>query len=188
MSFESIDIAILKFINGERLRELDGFFTFITNSGPIIAALIPIGFILIGVLRKQNHLWQSGILIGIPYLLSILISQILKAAVIRPRPFITYPFIEKLSGGGSSSFPSGHTSDVFSIAVIVCLLYPKRIVIIPLLLWASLVGYSRMDLGVHFPSDVLAGALIGAVCSVFCYWWYKRSRFSRLISLHSEVH
>lgn len=80
----------------------------------------------------------------------------------RKRPFVTYPdLITKKSEAGSPSFPSGHTSQAFATATSLSLAYPKWYVIAPSLLWAGAVGYSRMELGVHYPSDVLVGALIG---------------------------
>ena len=172
--FESLDISILKEINLNRIPALDGVFSFISNSAPFIAPLIPIFIILFGIVKKEKKTWITGLWIGAPYLLSVIISNILKYTVERPRPFISYSFIQKLSPGGSGSFPSGHTSDAFSIAMIISLLFPRKIVIIPMFAWAILVGYSRMDLGVHYPSDVLGGAIIGVISSLICFRFYKK--------------
>ena len=79
----------------------------------------------------------------------------LKFAINRKRPFVTYPDIEKIASAGSKSFPSGHTSDAFATATSLSLAFPKWYVITPSFVWACAVGYSRMDLGVHYPSDVL---------------------------------
>lgn len=58
------------------------------------------------------------------------------------------------------SFPSGHTSGAFLFAVIMCQLFPS---LLPLLmLWAALIGASRVFLGVHFPTDTVVGALLGS--------------------------
>jgi membrane-associated phospholipid phosphatase len=81
---------------------------------------------------------------------------------------------------GSPSFPSGHTSDAFATATSLSIAFPKWYVIAPSFLWACSVGYSRMDLGVHYPSDVMAGAIIGAGSAYLCYkanrWIQKRRR------------
>ena len=64
------------------------------------------------------------------------------------------------------SFPSGHTATAFALATSLSITYPKWYVIAPSALWACSVGVSRMNEGVHYPSDVLAGAVIGAGCAV----------------------
>ncbi|MFI5264920.1 MAG: phosphatase PAP2 family protein [Candidatus Kapaibacterium sp.] len=173
---DSLDISLLRQINVNRFTALDSAFIFITKSGPIIAACIPLAFIIIGFLKKKKTIWLEGFMIATPYLLAVVILNILKEIVQRPRPFTEYSYIQKLSEGGSSSFPSGHTSDVFAIAMIMSLFFPRIGVIIPMFLWAALVGYSRMDLGVHYPSDVLAGAILGAGCALFCNWMFRRYR------------
>lgn len=170
---DSLDISLLREINVNRITGLDGVFIFLSGIGPIIAASIPLVFILIGFLKKKREIWFNGIKIAAPYLLSVIISNVIKTNVARPRPFTTFSFIQKLSSGGSGSFPSGHTSDVFSIAMAVSLLYPKPGVVIPIFLWAILVAYSRMDLGVHYPTDVLAGALIGIAAALLCYVLFR---------------
>ncbi|HEU4718905.1 MAG TPA: phosphatase PAP2 family protein, partial [Bacteroidia bacterium] len=98
----------------------------------------------------------------------------LKYTVNRPRPFVTYPDIIKKTKAGSKSFPSGHTSSAFALATSVSLAYPKWYVIAPSYAWACAVGYSRMRLGAHYPSDVAAGALIGAGCAWGCWWLNKK--------------
>ena len=173
---DSLDISLLRQINVNRIRALDDFFIFITQTGPIIAALIPLVFILFGFMKKNRKIWMKGFMIAAPYLLAVVLTNSVKAIVARPRPFSTFSFIQKLSDGGSGSFPSGHTSDVFSIAVIVSVFFPRLGVIIPIFIWAILVGYSRMDLGVHYPTDVLSGAFVGVSSSLFCSWLYKRSQ------------
>ena len=173
---DSLDISVLRQINVNRITALDGIFIFISQSGPIIAPLIPLLFILYGFMKKKREMRMNGFMIAAPYLLSVIITNTIKVFVSRPRPFTDYHFIQKLSEGGSNSFPSGHTSDVFSIAMIVSIFFPKPKIIIPIFIWAILVGYSRMDLGVHYPTDVLAGAFIGISSSLFCFWLYKRSR------------
>ncbi|MBI2520720.1 MAG: phosphatase PAP2 family protein [Bdellovibrio sp.] len=60
------------------------------------------------------------------------------------------------------SFPSGHTAGAFVICILVANCFP--IFSIPVFLWAFLVGFSRVHLGVHFPLDVLVGGVIGAFC------------------------
>ena len=92
----------------------------------------------------------------------------LKYSVNRDRPFVTYPDIIQKSKA-IPSFPSGHTSSAFATATSLSLAYPKWYIIVPSYAWAGTVGYSRMHLGVHYPSDVLAGALIGSGCAYLTF-------------------
>ena len=70
------------------------------------------------------------------------------------------------------SFPSGHAQTAFGAAVYLSLLYPRCAGLF--LLLALLVGLSRISLGVHFPGDVLVGALVGSGGSILVYWWARR--------------
>ncbi len=102
----------------------------------------------------------------------------LKLAFKRDRPFVTYPFLDKQADAGSYSFPSGHTSSAFAFATSISLAFPKWYVIAPSYVYACAAGYSRMHLGVHFPSDVLAGAIVGAGSAVLSNY------LQRKISVH----
>ena len=182
MMLDSLDISLLREINVNRMTALDNPFILITDSAPILAICIPLICIVIGLLKKRKKVWMKGLMMAASYILAAGILNIIKVLVIRPRPFTTYSFIQKLSNGGSSSFPSGHTSDAFAVATIVSFLFPKVAVVIPMFIWAALVGYSRMDLGVHYPSDVVGGAVIGAGSSLFVFWLYHRSKRKESIS------
>jgi membrane-associated phospholipid phosphatase len=145
------DIDLLKHINLERNRSLDGTFRLITNSTVPISYGTPVLMFGTGLIKHDSA--------------TVIIVNIAKYTIKRPRPFESYPIIEKESSGGSPSFPSGHTSDAFALATSLSLTYPKWYIIAPSFLWAGAVGYSRMDLGVHYPSDILAGAILGAGCA-----------------------
>ncbi|MFA5973223.1 MAG: phosphatase PAP2 family protein [Lentimicrobiaceae bacterium] len=173
-NFRDLDIGILKGIYENRNPDFDSFFIGITNSAGALAFGIPGILLIIALIRKNTFLRRNALLILIPVVISAILANVLKYTFNLPRPYEIYPFIQKLSGGGSPSFPSGHTTDAFAFAVAAALVFRKWYILIPALIWAFLVGYSRMNLGVHFPSDVLAGALIGAICSSVYYWYEKR--------------
>lgn len=166
---QNLDIRILRQINEHRNIHLDGTFTTITNSVSPISLAAPILIFGTGMIEKDQELKQKGLVIGASFLVTTVFATTLKHAVNRARPFETYPDIQKMAAGGSSSFPSGHTSDAFSTATSLSLAFPKWYVIAPSYIYASAVGYSRMHLGVHYPSDVLAGALVGAGSAFLCY-------------------
>jgi membrane-associated phospholipid phosphatase len=180
---QNLDIRILRQINEHRNTHLDGTFKTISNSVSPISIGAPLLILGAGFIEKDKELKQKGLVVAESFLVTTLVATGLKHAINRPRPFETYPDIQKLSAGGSSSFPSGHTSDAFSTATSLSLAFPKWYVIAPSYTYAALVGYSRMHLGVHYPSDVLAGAIVGAGSAYLCYkaqkWINHRNRKNR---------
>jgi undecaprenyl-diphosphatase len=167
--WHAIEVEWLKQLNLSRFTPFDPFFQFISNSVSYVAWGIPLLLLVIGLFRKQSNLHWNFLFVWISVLFASLITLTLKYVILRPRPFESYEFIEKLSTGGSPSFPSGHTTDAFAFAVALILAYPRWYVILPSLVWAIMVGYSRMSLGVHYPSDVLFGIIIGSASAYVCY-------------------
>ncbi len=163
------DIELLRAINSPEDLPSDDFFRFISDSEPYIIFAGPAGMATAGYLKHDNSLVRNAATDLASLAVSGGISLILKYAINRDRPFVTYPDITKKSVAGSPSFPSGHTSSAFATATSVSLAYPKWYVIAPSFAWAGTVGYSRLHLGVHYPSDVLAGALIGSGCAYLTF-------------------
>ncbi len=166
---QNLDIDLLRKINIERNQALDPAFKFITNSVSPIGIGAPLVVTSVGFIQKNATLKNKGYYIGSTLLSSAVITTTLKFTIDRERPFVTYPEIQKLTGAGSASFPSGHTSEAFATATSLSLAFPKWYVIAPAYVWAGAAGYSRMHLGVHYPSDVLVGALVGAGSAWLCH-------------------
>jgi membrane-associated phospholipid phosphatase len=171
---QNLDIDLLRKINIERIAALDPTFKFVTNSVAPIGLAAPLLVTSIGFIQKDKTLQNKGYYMGATLLTSALITTSLKFAIDKDRPFVTYPEIQKLTSAGSPSFPSGHTSEAFATATSLSLAFPKWYVIAPSFIWASAAGYSRMHLGVHFPSDVLVGVLIGSGSAWLCHKLNKR--------------
>lgn len=166
------DINLLRKINPSEIQDGD-LMTLITNSDDPVTFGIPGIVLLKGIITKEKEdFWKSGEMLSTSLLSSLMVFG-LKSTIKRDRPFKTYPDIIKHTYGGSYSMPSGHTSICFATATSVSLIYPKWYVIAPMYTWASLVGYSRMYLGVHYPSDVLAGALVGSGSAIGTHYLFK---------------
>jgi membrane-associated phospholipid phosphatase len=166
---QNADIDILKNINLNRNKNLDPGFLYFTKSAAPVSIISPVIIFTIGIVTKDSSLKMKGLYIGESLLAAAIISTTVKYSINRTRPYITYPYLQKAGPGGSPSFPSGHTSDAFATATSLSIAFPKWYIIAPSYLWAGIIAYSRMDLGVHYPSDVLAGAIIGAGTSYLCY-------------------
>jgi undecaprenyl-diphosphatase len=138
------------------------FYQKISNTTNDISMLVPATVLVTGLIRNDKITLQKGLYMAETLAASTIITTALKQTIKRPRPFKADPYIVQASSGGSTSFPSGHTSEAFATATSLYMSYPKWYVAVPAFTWASLVGYSRMYLGVHYPSDVLAGAVVGA--------------------------
>jgi|WetSurMetagenome_2_1015567.scaffolds.fasta_scaffold07026_3 membrane-associated phospholipid phosphatase len=159
---QNIDIRLLRSFNSPETLPSDNFFKLVSNSDAYLVFGIPVGMGTIGLIRHNDQLFRNACVTLAATAVTGCITEAMKYAINRNRPFITYPDIKKKSGGGSPSFPSGHTSSAFTTATSLSLSYPKWYIILPAYTWAGTVAYSRMDLGVHYPSDVLAGAIVGA--------------------------
>lgn len=178
MFFQDIELEILKFVNVNRNQDFDGFFQFITNSAFYVAFGVPLLLLIIYKIKKNESLVKKPYYLFSVVISSAIVATILKHAINRPRPFITHPIIEKITAGGNPSFPSGHTSDAFAIATAISIAYPKWYIIILAYTWAITVAYSRMFLGVHYLSDVIAGALLGIGLAFLCKLLLKNKLFS----------
>jgi membrane-associated phospholipid phosphatase len=179
---QNADIRILSEINLNRNRDLDKTFRAVSNTAAPVAFGTPVVMFAVSFINDDSLMRKNSLYIGASVLSSAIITSILKYSVGRPRPYITYPYIEKAGDGGSPAFPSGHTSVAFAFATSVSIACPKWYIIVPSYVWAGAVAYSRMDLGVHYPSDVIAGALIGAGSAYLCYRgqkWLDRKRIYR---------
>jgi membrane-associated phospholipid phosphatase len=155
------DIDILKEINLNRNASFDSKMQFLTNTSDFVALGTPITLLTVGFIKDDANLKKEGLNAAVAVVGTYGLGYILKNTVKRNRPYVTYPFIQNYKVENDSSFPSGSTSIAFSSATSLSLSYPKWYVIAPSALYAAGVGYSRLHLGVHYPSDVLAGALIG---------------------------
>ncbi len=129
------------------------------------------------ILSKTRRL---GITMSVSMLLNMFATNVfLKNIVARTRPYIAVDGLHRIIEAQSDySFPSGHTACSFAAAVVVFLMCPRKVGA-PVLVLAFLISLSRLYVGVHFPTDVLGGAVIGTAAALLAYWicgklWEKR--------------
>lgn len=176
---QNSDIDLLKKINLNRNTNIESAMVNVTNSVMPVSISTPVIIYAVGLIEKDSTTKKKAIFIGETLAASAFISIALKNIVKRDRPYETYPEIENVTQESSASFPSAHTSSAFATATSLSMAYPKWYVIAPSFLWAGTVGYSRMYLGVHYPTDVLAGAIIGSGSAFLCYKlnkWINKKR------------
>ena len=139
----------------------------ISKSEPYIALGVPVAMAVAAWVKDDRALLKDAVYVGTSVAGAFVLTYGMKYLVDRERPYEKYPDrIHPYSYEDSPSFPSGHTASAFALATSLSIKYPKWYVIAPSALWACSVGVSRMNEGVHYPSDVLAGAAIGAGCAV----------------------
>ena len=176
---QNTDLRLLNYINSAENPGPDKAWRMLTNSANYIDAAVPIGIFIVGLAEHDSELKSKAYTIAASNVVNLGATLALKLAFNRQRPAVAYPAIiyDKVEESGPS-FPSGHTSAAFATATSLSLVFPKWYVIAPSFVYAGAVGYSRLYLGVHYPSDVLAGALLGSASAFVTYktqhWITKR--------------
>ncbi len=137
---------------------LDVLMPWITDPGNFKLPLIA-GLVLWLVFGRPKDRWTLALCI-VALALSNSLVEYLKHSFERIRPCHEFEWVRTLMGCGRAySMPSGHTANIFATMGVLSVKY--RRLRYPLLLFASLIGWSRVYVGVHYPTDVLAGVLLG---------------------------
>lgn len=161
------DINTLHKINNWDGKFIRNYNRTISRTEPYIAVSVPTSMLVLALVNNNKALLEDAIYTSTSVVGTFAITYGMKYLINRKRPYDRYP--EKVyaySHESSPSFPSGHTATAFALATSLCIKYPKWYIIAPTAAWACSVGISRMNEGVHYPSDVIAGAVIGAGCAV----------------------
>ena len=138
--------------------------TFLGNGGWfwILCAVV---LLAVPKTRKTGYAAVLSLIFGV-----IVTNLLLKNIVARPRPFAEIEaLIPMITKPKDFSFPSGHTTASFAVALVMLRMLPKKFGI-PAVVLAALVAFSRLYLGVHYPTDVLAGFVIALVGSTLSVW------------------
>ena len=172
------DKALFQFLNGQHNSFFDWLMPWISDK----YVWIPFYALLLYLMIKKSGFRWWQIITGIVILILIsdqIASGLLKPWVERLRPCYDPELegtVHLLKGcGGRFGFASSHASNSFAVAMFCWLLLRDSLKHVWLLfVWASLVAYSRVYLGVHFPGDILTGALIGIFSGYVVHFVLKR--------------
>ncbi|RMF92298.1 MAG: phosphatase PAP2 family protein [Candidatus Schekmanbacteria bacterium] len=173
--FINLDADILRFINVIIKNSLlDYSMPVITYAGSFY--LVILGGILCFFMVRRDKIYNISSFI-IVMLTARYSYRFLKVFFARQRPMYSYDWVNIIGFPLQSySFPSGHSTIAFTWAVFMALKYPKGRVYF--LSAAFLVALSRVYMGVHYPSDVLAGAILGSFIALFCNYILEKIKES----------
>jgi undecaprenyl-diphosphatase len=170
---QALDEAILRVARGQPRAAIPifHFFTVVGGGWPLLL-LIPL---TIKRATRASALW---LLLAV--VLASSTTSVIKEIVGRVRPCDALAWCTAIGvpSPGGHSFPSGHASGSFAFAAFAAVRTPRWAA--PALIYATIVAWSRCVLGVHYPSDVLAGALLGATIGVVAGRYAMRARVPKL--------
>ena len=174
-SIVQLDHSLFLTINGWHSPFLDFIMFWLSNK----YIWIPLYAVLLTLLIRENRSYWWLLLIAVAVLVTLtdqLSVRLFKDVFLRLRPChdpALFGLARVLNGhcGGQYGFISSHAANTFGLAVFVGALLKSRYRWMPwaMLLWAAVVSYSRIYLGVHFPGDVLAGAMVGALIGLLVF-------------------
>lgn len=149
----AIDAGWNSFMAGIRSPVLVGFGAVLDSiGGSRIATLLGAAAVVVLLIVRR---WRSAVLVAATLLASVLVVQLLKALFGRARPE------DILVVSDFGSYPSGHTANAATFAVLAVLLFPRAWVLVAAALWISGMAFSRTVLAAHWLSDTVGGMLIG---------------------------
>lgn len=184
---DNIDVKLFRLVNNSRTESLDRIVRITDFSVLPVSIITPVALFTVSRINNDTYDENSSVLLSLSEITSAGTTLLIKNIVKRKRPFQQLKNVNHSSEDerllDHHSFPSGHTSMVFSYATSLALRYPdKPYLIAGLYSYAMIVSLGRMYLGNHYPSDILGGMLIGSGSAILIY-----SLRSEIISFKNNI-
>jgi undecaprenyl-diphosphatase len=137
-----------------------------------LAGLLVLG--IAGLVLRRRLLTTASALAGLAACAGLVVAAVAGRLVDRPRPFVAHPHVihAYLAHAPDPGFPSDHATAAFAIAAVLLLVLGVRT--LPVLVAAAALAVSRVLVGIHYPADVLAGALLGTAAAVVVVYAVRR--------------
>ncbi len=159
----SIDTYLFYVINhGTKNKFFDVIMPFITNVKNFYLIFLVIWLLMIFSSKYKHRIAGWTIIISVTFS-DILSSKILKHIILRPRPYEVLSDVFKLVSSAGPSFPSSHAVNSFTAATLIMLFFKNPVYTAIAFFVATLSAYSRIYVGVHYPLDVVFGAILGVI-------------------------
>jgi undecaprenyl-diphosphatase len=174
---ENIDRIIFLFLNGLNSSWIDQVMFFLSSFWIWIPIIVLFIYMAVKVFKKK--FWIPMLFVIVCFAITDQGTNLLKKTVKRNRPTHNTEISQQVHTvnayrGGQYGFFSGHAANSFGLAFLSLLFIRKKYYTIIVIIWASLVSYSRIYLGVHYPSDVIVGIIYGSAIAYLLYYVCKR--------------
>lgn len=175
----SLDADILLWVNGHYADWLDTIMWLISCQH----TWYPLYALLLGFIAWRYRSWRTVLLVVLAFVVAVGLSDWITSGLIKPwvarlRP-THEPALDPLHlvhgyVGGRYGFCSSHAANTMACALLFSLIWKSRTATVGLMTWVAAVCYSRMYVGAHYPSDIIAGLLIGSLLAGWVYWALRR--------------
>lgn len=170
---------ILLWINGHHTAWLDSFMWWM--SYPL--TWIPLYVLLIAAIGWRYRSWKTVLLVLLGFVIAVGLSDFIASGVFKPlverlrptrEPALDPLHLVRNCIGGKYGFCSSHAANSMACALLFSLIWRNKTVTASLMTWVTVTCYSRMYIGVHYPTDIMAGLLVGTLLAVLVYWGLRR--------------